>query len=156
MGALTNVLKSAMTRKYVPESGDNALATQSMGTSARAMTVAAKGHKEGAQTMALAVTTIGRAKTTQAASSELAKRLGQLEGWADQQALNAKQIKAASAHYLRGTKAVTDSAKTIADTSQKVGVINAEAQYSIFKGHSAAQMDIQVKQSAYNGSGWSA
>ena len=155
MGAL-NLIQSAMTRKYVPESGNSSLATQSMGTSARAMTVAAKGHKEGAQTMALAVTTIGRTKTTQAASSELAKRLGQLEYWADQQVLHGKQIKAASAHYLRGTKAVTESAKTIADTSQKVGVINADAQYSIFKGHSAAQMDIQIKQSAYGGAGWSA
>jgi hypothetical protein len=156
MGALTAAISSAMTRRHAPESGNTGLATQVMGTSVKALDIVAKGNKEGAQALTLATNTIAKNRSTQAATSEVAKKAGQLKGWADQQEALKPMINAMAKDFERGSKAQTDMAKTIAKTTQNVGVLNAEAQYEMFKGHSAASTKIAVAQSAYGGAGWSA
>lgn len=156
MGALKNVLKSAMTRKHVPEGCDTAIATQSMGTSVKALAIVAKGNRAGSQAMVLAANTIGKTRNTQAATGEVAKRLGQVRGWADQQQMLNSAIKAGAADYLRGSKAQADSAKVLAKTSQEVAVLNSAAQYDMYKGHHAAGVQVAINQSAYGGAGWSA
>lgn len=155
MGALTNAFQS-MTRKHVPESGSTALATQSMGTSVKALAIVAKGHREGSQAMVLAANTIGKKHNTQAATAEISKKAGWVKGWADQQEMLKPKIEAMAKDYARGTKAQTSMAKTLAKTSQEVAVLNSGAQYEMYKGHHAAGMEIAINQSAYGGAGWSA
>ena len=155
MGALTNVLKSAMTRKYVPEESSTALATRSMGTSVKAMEILRR-PDEGSKTMRIATSVIGAKHSKQETVVALGKQLGQLEAWAKQQAMLNKQIKLGAAHYIQGTKSMTDSALTIAETSQKVGVLNSEAQKKAYNGHTESQLNIAINQSAYAGAGWSA
>ena len=155
MGALS-LIQSAMTRIHVPEVGNTALATRSMGNSASAMEVLAKGNQQGNQAMKLAVHTIGQKRSTQATTAQLGKQFGQVKGWADQQATLNKIIKDGAADWARGSKFQADSAKVIAKTSQDVAIGNSEAQYTTYKGHSAANVAVAVNQSAYGGSGWSA
>lgn len=156
MGALTTVLKSAITRKHVNEAGNTALATQSMGTSVKALEIVAKGNREGSQAMVLAANTIGKARNTQAATGEVAKRMGQIKGWADQQEMLKSVVEAGAKDYLRGTKAQTSAAKTLAKTTQEVAVLNSAAQYEMYKGHHQAGVQVAINQSAYGGAGWSA
>ena len=155
MGAL-NLIQSAMTRKHVPESGNTKLATRSMESSVNALAVVAKGNQQGNQALRLAVHTIGQNRSTQATTDQLGKQLGLIEGWADQQVQANKAITAAAGHYTRGTKAMNNSAKILATTNQVAAVDSATAQYEMYKNHTAASMQITMKQSAYGGLGWSA
>lgn len=155
MGALTNVFQS-MTRKHVAESGNTALATQSMGTSVKALQIVAKGNREGSQAMVLAANTIGRKHSTQSATAEVGKRMGQVRGWADQMEALKPLIEAGAKDYARGTKAQTSMAKTIAKTTQDVAVLNSGAQYDMYRSHHTAGMQVVANQSAYGGAGWSA
>lgn len=155
MGGLATVLKSAMTRKHVSESGSTALATQSMGSSVKALELVAKGNREGSQAMVLAVNTIGKTCNTQVATTEVGKRMGQVKGWADQMEAMKPMIEAGAKDFERGSKAQASMAKTIAKTSQNVAVLNAESQYEIYKGHHQAGMKVAVAQSAYGGANWS-
>ena len=155
MGALS-LIQSAMTRKHVPESGNTKMATRSMESSVNALAVVAKGNQQGSQALRLAVHTIGQKRTTQASTDQLGKQLGLIEGWADQQVQNNKAITAAAAHYTRGNKAMNNSAKVIATTNQSAAVDSATTQYEMYKNHTAASMQVTMKQSAYGGLGWSA
>ena len=155
MGALTNVFQS-MTRKHVPESGNTAIATQSMGTSVKALQVVAKGHREGSQAMVLAANTIGKSHNTQAATAEVQKKLGQIRGWADQMEALKPIIEAGAKDYARGTVHQVSMAKTLAKTGQTVAILNSSAQYEMYKQHYAAAQQVGVNQSAYGGAGWSA
>ena len=155
MGALTKVIQSAMTRKQVPEESSTALATRSMGTSVKAMEILRR-PDNGSATMRFAASTIGSAHNSQEKVVNLGKKLGQLEAWAKQQAILNKQLKIGAAHYIQGTKSMTDSALILADTSQKVAVLNSEAQKKAYNGHVEAQLHVAINQSAYGGSGWSA
>ena len=156
MGALTNVLKSAMTRKHVSEVGNTGLATQSMGTSVKALEIVASGNREGSQAMVLAANTIGKKNQTQAGSAEVGKRMGQVKRWADQMEALKPMIEAGAKDFARGTKAQTSMAKTIGQTTRDMAVLNSATQYDMYKGHSAANVAVAVNQSAYGGSGWSA
>ena len=156
MGALTNALRTAMTRKHVPESGDTALSTRSMGTSAKALAIVAKGNREGAHAMVLATNMIGRTRHTQAATAEVAKKAGSVKAWADQMEMLKSTVEGMAKDYTRGTVHQVSMAKTLAKTGQTVGMLNSGAQYDMYKQHHAAGMQIAVNQSAYGGTGWSA
>ena len=155
MGALS-LIRSAMTRQHVPESGNTRIATGSMKDSASALAVVAKGNQQGSAAMTLAVNTIGRQSFTQSANDQLSKELGRIEGWADQQVIANMAIANAATHYARGTKAMNSSAKIIAKTKQTVAVDNATAQHEMSRDHMMASARITMKQSAYGCSGWSA
>ena len=156
MGALTNVLRSAMTRKHVSETGNTGLATQAMGTSVKALEIVANGNREGSQAMVIAANTIGKKNQTQAASAEVGKRMGQVKRWADQMEALKPMIEAGAKDFARGTKAQTSMAKTIGQTTRDMAVLNSATQYDMYKSHASANVQVAVNQSAYGGSGWSA
>ena len=155
MGALSK-LQSAVTRKFVPESGSTALATQSMGVSAKTLEIVAKGNGEGSRAMVIAANTIGKHHNTQAATAEVGKRMGRIKAWADQMEMLKPIIEAGAKDYARGTLHQTSMAKTLAKTSQTVAILNSGAQYDMSKNHQSAGIQVAINQSAYGGAGWSA
>jgi len=155
MGALS-LIQSTMTRKHVSESGSTGLATQSMGTSVKALEIVASGNRAGSQAMVLAANTIGKKNQTQAGSAEVGRRMGQVKRWADQMEALKPMIEAGAKDFARGTKAQTSMAKTIGQTTRDMAVLNSATQYDMYKGHAAANVQLAVNQSAYGGAGWSA
>lgn len=156
MPGLISRITQSLTTKHVPESGDTSIATQSMGTSASALALVAKGNKDAAKTMVLATTMAGKKTNNQQASDALADRVGAIKAWMQNQELIGAQVDEGAKYYKKGINRLIKTAETIGDLSRDVAISSAQTQDEMNFEHRKASAQVRISQEAYSGGGFSA
>ena len=146
MGALTNLVKGAMTRVDAQSSSDNRLATIGLESSSGAIVALSKGGLKDARKMKSAVVALDGRSLDQQYTRAVGKNLGAVVANAERLKVLGPQISAAAKAWADGEKARTDALNNVSKATQSVATLNAETQANMFVGHSTANLKISVAQ----------
>jgi hypothetical protein len=147
MAGLIKLGQRALTRIHAPSHVDTDISTSALATSRSAAVAVAKGGGQNALIMAQTVPMIHQ-KLTQARASQVADNLGKVIQDAKETEIIKPAVLAAAKAHVQAAANRAQMATAIGGASQKVSVMNAQAQNQLQTGHVQASFQTQLAQAS--------